>query len=63
LFAELMALHYDPLYARSLHSNYLRLSSAQQIHTDGLTPADLTRMARHLLAAASDPSTPESPTE
>ncbi|MEY2892467.1 MAG: hypothetical protein RJA98_2375 [Pseudomonadota bacterium] len=56
LFAELMALHYDPLYARSQHSNYLRLSGAQQLRTDGLTPADLAAMARQLLAA--DPASP-----
>lgn len=59
LFAELMALHYDPLYARSLGRNYQGRDAAQQLSTDGLTPADLTSMARQLVAALPESSTPK----
>ncbi len=48
LFEELMRLHYDPLYARSQRSNFLRLTDAQRVETDTLDEASLPGLARRV---------------
>ena len=48
LFEELMRLHYDPLYGRSQHSNFLRLTDAQRVETDTLDEAALPELARQV---------------
>ena len=45
LFAELMALHYDPLYARSQNGNYQRLKEARQVEAASLDEAALVVLA------------------
>ncbi len=45
LFRELMALHYDPLYARSQSSNLTRWSERKTVTTDDLSTASIARMA------------------
>jgi tRNA 2-selenouridine synthase len=49
LFEELMRLHYDPLYARSQRSNFLRLADAQRVETDRLDEAALPELARRVV--------------
>ena len=49
LFAELMARHYDPLYARSQNSNYLRLQEAERVEVASLAPDALPGLARQVL--------------
>ena len=51
LFAELMALHYDPLYARSQGSHLLQLQSALRLPSDDLSPDGVRRLARQILDA------------
>lgn len=46
LFGELMALHYDPLYARSQSKHLFRWDERLCVHTDALAPADIAQMAR-----------------
>jgi tRNA 2-selenouridine synthase len=48
LFEELMRLHYDPLYARSQRSNFLRLADARRVETDTLDEAALPELARQV---------------
>ena len=48
LFAELMALHYDPHYTRSQHGNFQRLRNAQQVQAPALTPDALHQLAAHI---------------
>lgn len=50
LFGELMALHYDPLYLRSIERNYPGYSAAPTIALQGLQPELMRRAARSLLA-------------
>ena len=45
LFAELMDLHYDPLYRRSQNHNYLLFAQAPVLETDDLSPAGLDALA------------------
>ena len=45
LFAELMVLHYDPLYARSQNGNYQRLKEARQVEAASLDEAALVVLA------------------
>lgn len=55
LFAELMALHYDPLYARSQGSHLLQLKSALRLPTDDLSPEGVKALARHILQEENTP--------
>ena len=48
LFAELMALHYDPLYLRSQNGNYQRLRSAVQVEAVALDEAALLALATEI---------------
>jgi tRNA 2-selenouridine synthase len=45
LFEELMALHYDPLYARSQQGSYLRLAQAQRVAAPVLDAAGIAAAA------------------
>lgn len=56
LFAELMALHYDPLYARSQNGHYLRLKEAVRVEAASLAPQALGEVARQVAAAAGLPA-------
>lgn len=49
LFDELMALHYDPLYARSQHSHLAQLARAWRVPADDLSPAGVQAIARAIL--------------
>ncbi|MEO8938373.1 MAG: tRNA 2-selenouridine(34) synthase MnmH [Burkholderiaceae bacterium] len=48
LFRELMTEHYDPLYARSQHGNFLRLHDAVRIEAASLEPDDMTALATRI---------------
>jgi tRNA 2-selenouridine synthase len=48
LFAELMALHYDPLYARSQRLNLKSLTEAQRFETDDLSGAGIAALAARI---------------
>jgi tRNA 2-selenouridine synthase len=48
LFAELMSLHYDPLYTRSQNGNYQRLRSAAQVNAASLDEAALVALATEI---------------
>ncbi len=50
LFEALMTAHYDPLYARSQRSHYLRLAEARPLVLERLEGQDLARAAQSLLA-------------
>ncbi len=50
LFEALMTEHYDPLYARSQRSNYLRLAQARPLALPRLEAQDLALAARQLMA-------------
>lgn len=49
LYAELMALHYDPLYARSTAAHFLRYAQVERIGCDDLSPAGIEALADRLL--------------
>ncbi|NTV10713.1 MAG: tRNA 2-selenouridine(34) synthase MnmH [Zoogloea sp.] len=49
LFAELIDLHYDPLYRRSQNGHYSRLAQAPQHVIDDLSPDRLRLLARRIL--------------
>jgi tRNA 2-selenouridine synthase len=49
LFDELMALHYDPLYARSQGRNFEHLPNARRVATDDLSPAGIEALAAQLV--------------
>ena len=50
LFDELMALHYDPLYARSQGSHLQQLAQAWRLPSDDLSAAGVRALARRILA-------------
>lgn len=50
LFAELMARHYDPLYARSQGTNLQQWEERQSVAAPALTPADIERLASAVIA-------------
>ena len=52
LFRELMTEHYDPLYARSQHGNFMRLRDASRIAVDRLEPQDMPVIAARIATAA-----------
>ena len=52
LFAELMTMHYDPLYSRSQHGNYTRLRDAAHVLADALAESDLPELATRIKALA-----------
>ncbi len=49
LFGELIDLHYDPLYRRSQHGNYLGYSDAPRIATTDLGPEGIRALAQCIL--------------
>jgi tRNA 2-selenouridine synthase len=49
LFADLMALHYDPHYSRSQSNNFSAWASRQTLETDDLTQAGVDALARAVL--------------
>jgi len=51
LFAELMDLHYDPLYQRSQNHNYLQFPQAPVLETGDLSPAAVEELAWRVLEA------------
>lgn len=55
LFDELMALHYDPLYARSQGRNFEQLPGARRVATDDLGPAGIEALAAAIAAGAGAP--------
>jgi len=46
LFAELMALHYDPHYGRSQSNNFSAWATRQSLETQDLTPAGVAALAQ-----------------
>ncbi len=48
LFAALMAQHYDPLYARSQGRHLERISQAQRVPADDLSPEGVATLARRI---------------
>ena len=50
LFAELLTLHYDPLYARSQQHNLTGLASAARFETPGLDEDDVHALAKAIVA-------------
>jgi tRNA 2-selenouridine synthase len=50
LFAELMALHYDPLYSRSQHGDFVHWKTAREVEAPTLAEAALPALARRILA-------------
>lgn len=50
LFAELMALHYDPLYARSQSNNLSQWQNRQRVEADNLQPESIEVLARKVTA-------------
>lgn len=48
LFGELMALHYDPLYARSQRQNLTALDDALRFETDDLSDAGIAELAARI---------------
>jgi tRNA 2-selenouridine synthase len=52
LVAELLTLHYDPLYQRSQTSNYDSFDAATRYAADRLDPATLHRLAAEILATS-----------
>ncbi len=54
LFAELMALHYDPLYARSQSTHLHQWAQRQVVQADTLTPAGIEALAGQVLALATE---------
>ena len=51
LVAELLFLHYDPLYQRSQKQNYTGFSQSTTLRTDDLTPAGIEMLARRVVSA------------
>ncbi|WP_310450793.1 tRNA 2-selenouridine(34) synthase MnmH [Sulfuritalea sp.] len=51
LVAELLTLHYDPLYQRSQAHNYESFGAAARFSAERLDPATLDRLAAEILAA------------
>jgi tRNA 2-selenouridine synthase len=54
LFAELMALHYDPLYARSQNAHLYQWPQRRTVSAQALTPAHIDTLARQILALEAD---------
>lgn len=50
LFAELMGLHYDPLYARSQSKNLFQWQQRQSVQAADLSPAGINAVAEHIMA-------------
>ena len=50
LFAELMTLHYDPLYNRSLNNNFSAWATRQTLETGDLTQAGVDALAQTIAA-------------
>jgi tRNA 2-selenouridine synthase len=49
LFGELIDQHYDPLYRRSQHGNYVRYAEAPRLQCDDLSPAGIQALAARIL--------------
>ncbi|WP_119966040.1 tRNA 2-selenouridine(34) synthase MnmH [Simplicispira lacusdiani] len=54
LFAELMALHYDPLYARSQSTHLHQWAQRQGVQASALTDAGIEALADQVLALAAE---------
>lgn len=50
LYAELMSLHYDPLYARSCAAHFLRYARARSVDCDDLSPTGIEALTSRLLS-------------
>ena len=50
LFAELIDVHYDPLYRRSQDHNYIGFADAERIAASDLSPEGIFAIAREILA-------------
>ncbi len=50
LFAELMALHYDPLYARSQSRNLFQWQQRHTVQAQDLSPAGISAVAEQIMA-------------
>ena len=61
LFGELMARHYDPLYARSQGTNLQQWEQRQSVAAQALTPADIERLANAVMALPWNGLNAESP--
>ena len=48
LVAELLQLHYDPLYSRSQNQNYAGFGAPTKLSTDDLTPAGIEALAQRV---------------
>ena len=48
LVAELLQLHYDPLYSRSQNHNYAGFGTPTKLSTDDLTPAGIEALAQRV---------------
>jgi tRNA 2-selenouridine synthase len=55
LFHELMTMHYDPLYGRSQHGNFLRLADAVRIEAPRLDVDDMAAIAERIIGTVSEP--------
>nr|WP_066129334.1 tRNA 2-selenouridine(34) synthase MnmH [Bordetella ansorpii] len=54
LFQDMMALHYDPLYARSQGRHLQRLGQAARVHAQALNASDIDELARRVAAVRFD---------
>ena len=52
LFAELVALHYDPLYARSQNTHLHQWTTRRTLASDDLSDAGIEALAEAMLALA-----------
>ena len=52
---ELLTLHYDPIYLKSMQRNFKRFEQARVAHLSDATPASLQAAARELLGAQPHP--------
>jgi len=55
LFAELIDLHYDPLYRRSQNGNYAGFTSAPRLPADDLSDAGIDELAHRILQSEQKP--------
>ena len=51
LFADMVRLHYDPLYARAAEGVAARAAPVATVSADALEPSDIERIAREIVAA------------
>ena len=56
LFAELMALHYDPLYARSQSRNLFQWEQRHTVQAQDLSPAGISAVAEQIMLKEREPA-------